>query len=62
MYAISKKVYVDKLADRVNEYNIHIIKPLEDPKLEVGDHVRISKLKTFLQKITFQTGLKSFCD
>ena len=28
-------------ADRVNEYDIHIIKQLEDPKFEVGDHVRI---------------------
>ena len=28
-------------ADRVNEYNIHIVKQLEDPKFEVGDHLRI---------------------
>ena len=28
------------------------------PKLEVGDHIRISK--TFLQKVTLQIGLKKF--
>ena len=32
----------------------------EDPRFKVGDHKRMSKLKTFLQKITFQTGVKKF--
>ena len=29
----------------------------EDPKFEVGNHVRISKYKTFLQKVALQVGL-----
>ena len=32
----------------------------EGPKLEVGDHVRISKYKTFLQKVTLHIGQKKF--
>ena len=61
MTSISKKVYIDKLADIVNEYNNTYyrtikLKPVdvksstyidfnkenneEDPKLEVGDHIR----------------------
>ena len=32
----------------------------EDPRFKVVDHKRMSKLKTFLQKITFQTGVKKF--
>ena len=28
------------------------------PKFKVGDHVRMSKIKTFLQKVTCQIGLK----
>ena len=32
----------------------------QDPKFEIGDILRISKLKTFLQKIMFQVGLKKF--
>ena len=31
-----------------------------DPKFKAGDHVRISKYKTFLLKYTLQTGLKKF--
>ena len=30
------------------------------PKFKVGDHVRMSKIKTFLQKVTCQIGLKWF--
>ena len=30
----------------------------KDPKLKLGDHVRISKYKIFLLKDTQQTGLK----
>ena len=30
----------------------------KDPKSKIGDIVRISKYKTFLQKVTFQIGLK----
>ena len=61
MTSISKKVYIDKLADIVNKYNNTYyrtikLKPVdvksstyidfnkenneEDPKLEVGDHIR----------------------
>ena len=32
----------------------------EDPKFKVEDQVRISKYKTFLQKVTFQIGIKKF--
>ena len=32
----------------------------DDPKFEVGDHVRISKYKIFLQIVTFQIDLKKF--
>ena len=32
----------------------------KDPKFKVGDIVRISKYKTFLQKALFQIGLKKF--
>ena len=32
----------------------------KNPKFEVGDHVRISKYKKKLHKITFQVGLKNF--
>ena len=56
MTALSKNVYIDKLGDIVNEYNNAYhrtikIKPAskevndKGPKLNVGDHVRISKYK-----------------
>ena len=32
----------------------------EDPNFEVDDHVRILNIKIFLQKCTFQIGLKKF--
>ena len=32
----------------------------EGPKFKIGDHVRISKCKTFLQKAMSQIGLKTF--
>ena len=32
----------------------------KDPTFKVGDHVRISKYKTFLLKDTLQTSLKNF--
>ena len=32
----------------------------EDPKFKVGDQVRISKYKIFLQMVTFQIGIKNF--
>ena len=32
----------------------------EGPKFKIGDHVRISKYKTFLQKPIFQIDLKKF--
>ena len=31
-----------------------------DPKLKADNHVRISNIKTFLQKLTLQIGLKKF--
>ena len=30
------------------------------PKFKVGDHVKISKYKFFLQKVMFEIGLKNF--
>ena len=32
----------------------------KDPKFEIGDHVRISKYKTFLLKYILQIGVKKF--
>ena len=32
----------------------------EDPKFEVGDHVRISNIKIILQKVSLQIGLQKF--
>ena len=32
----------------------------EGPKFKVGDQVRISKYKRFLQIVTFQIGIKKF--
>ena len=32
----------------------------KDPKFKVGILVRMSNIKTFLQKATFQIGLKKF--
>ena len=32
----------------------------KDPKFKIGDIVRISKIKTFLQKAIFQIDLKKF--
>ena len=32
----------------------------KDPKFKFRDHVRISTVKTFLQKITFQIGPRKF--
>ena len=32
----------------------------EGPKIKVGNHVRISKYKNFLQKAMLQVGLKTF--
>ena len=32
----------------------------KDPKFQVGDHIRISKYKTFLLKDTLKIGLKKF--
>ena len=74
MTSISKNVYIDELDDIVNKYNntYHItikMKPIDvksntyindkNPKLIIGDNVRISKHKNvFLQEATFQIGLK----
>ena len=30
------------------------------PKFEVGDHLKYQNTKTFLQKVTFEIGLKKF--
>ena len=32
----------------------------EDPKLEVGNHVRISKYENMFQKVTIQVRVKKF--
>ena len=57
MTSISKNVYIDKLNDIVNfgkEVND------KDVKFKVGDHVGISKYKTFLLKDILQISLKRF--
>ena len=61
--SISKFVYIDKLDDIVKP-RTHINSSKEinnkDPQFKIGDIVRISNYKTFLQKVIFQTGLKKF--
>ena len=56
MTAISKNIYYDVLDDIVNKDNNTVhrtikMKPI-DPKIKVGDHVRISNTKKFLLKDT----------
>ena len=67
----SKNIYIDNLDNIVDKYNNTYgtikMKPIdvksrtyidfnkEEPKFEVGDHVR---MKIFLQNVTFQIGLK----
>ena len=53
--SVSKDVYIDKLDNIANKYNSTYIdfgkkNSDEDPKLKVGDHVRISKYKQHLCK------------
>ena len=66
MTSVSKNVYIDKLDDIVDEYNNTYhrtikMKPIDvkhntcidfsrDPKVKVGDHVRISKYKNIFAK------------
>ena len=70
MTSVLNNVYIEKLADIVNEYNntsslikvkpvdvksstyigFHVKNIKEDPKFEVGDHVRISKYKNIFAK------------
>ena len=47
-----------KMSNTYIDFALEIYK--KDPKFEVGDHVRISKYKTFLQKTMLQIGLKKF--
>ena len=49
---------IDATDDSYIEYNQDSNK--KDPKFKVGDHVRISKYKTFLLKDKFQIGQKKF--
>ena len=51
---IMKSIYV-KSSININ-FGIENYK--KNPKFEVGSHVRISKYKTFLQKVMLQIGLK----
>ena len=39
---------------------ISVKRIIKDPKFDVGDHARISKYKTFLQKSTVQIELRRF--
>ena len=49
---------IDVTSDSYAEYNKDFNK--KDPKFKVGDHVRISKYKTFLLKDTLQIVQKKF--
>ena len=51
---IMKSIYVKSSIN----INFGIENYLKNPKFEVGSHVRISKYKTFLQKVMLQIGLK----
>ena len=73
---MSKNVQIGKLDDIVNESNntyhrtikmmlrrVHIdfdVNNGKDPKLKVGDPVKISNIKIILPKITLQVDLKKF--
>ena len=49
---------IDVTSDSYAEYNEDFNK--KDPKFKVGDHVRISKYKTFLLKDILQISQKKF--
>ena len=49
---------IDVTTDSYVEYNEDLIK--KNPKFKVGDHVRISNLKTFLLKDILLIGQKKF--
>ena len=49
---------VDVKSGNYIEYNVNCTD--KDPKFQVGDHLRISKYKTFLQKDILEIGLKKF--
>ena len=49
---------IDVTDDSYAEYNEDFNK--KDPKFKIGDHVRISKYKTFLLKDILQIGRKKF--
>ena len=51
-----------KPADVKSNTNIYSSKEIngKNPKFKIGDTVRISNIKMFLQKITLQIGVKNF--
>ena len=49
---------VDVKSGNYIEYNVNCTE--KNPKFQVGDHLRISKYKTFLQKDILEIGLKKF--
>ena len=51
---------VDVNSSTYSDFNVE--KNDKEPKFEVGDHVRISKYKNTLQKISLPNCLKKFCD
>ena len=72
MTSVSKNVYINKIDETVNEYNntyhrTNTMKTVfnknndkKSPKFKVGDNVRMSQIKTFLQKAIFQFSLNEF--
>ena len=64
MTSVSKNVYREKLDDIVNKYNnvLTLVKKLiiKTRTLELVTLLEYQNVKTFLQKIMFQIGLKRF--
>ena len=66
MTSISKNVYIDKLDDIVNRYNntYHSTIKMQPVDVKPCTYIESSKeinyktMKTFLQKVLFQIGLK----
>ena len=64
MTSVSKNVYREKLDDIVNKYNnvLTLVKKLmiKTQTLELVTLLEYQNVKTFLQNIMFQIGLKRF--
>ena len=67
MTSVSKNVYIDKLADIVNKYSntYHSTIKINPADVESSTYIDCNKncikcIKTFLEKVALQVGLKKF--